>query len=145
MNRSKEKDPRYWLKWFASGAIGSAPAKECDSDVYVNGLPLAALDGRTKYVDPLIAYVASASNAKVDWHYSGGRAHVLFLGTSEERERAIAILKQICEAHPRVRILQIYDEGAPGIMRAGVTPTPPGAIGSFMDDNGNAAFMVAAG
>jgi hypothetical protein len=52
----------------------------CDEEVFRHGVSLLAIDGRANDVEPWVQKVAARSGQKVDWHYTGGVAHVLVLG-----------------------------------------------------------------
>jgi hypothetical protein len=40
--------------------------------------------------------------------------------------------------------MRVYEEGEIGLYRAGITAAPLGAIASFIDLDGNVAYMIAA-
>lgn len=72
---------------------GPTPAP-CNSNIFKYGTEVCVVDGRSNAVERWVRSIAKAANAKVDWHYSGGRANVLHLGDAASRER---VLKAIAE------------------------------------------------
>jgi len=86
--------------------------------------------------------VARRANARVDWHYSGGVAHVLHLGDADSRERTVAAM-QALEDRLDGHLMRIYESGETGLYRRGVTQAPEGAIASWMDPfTGQAVYAV---
>ncbi len=65
---------------------GPTPAP-CPRDIFEHGEPVIILDARSNACERFVRAVAEMANARVDWHYSGGRAQVLFLGDAEARKR----------------------------------------------------------
>lgn len=88
---------------------------KCDAEVFRNGLSLAALDASSSSAERWVRTVAAQSGQRVDWHYSGGVAHVLVLG---DHGKAMAAAKNITAS---------ADDA--GCYRTGVTPIPDGVIG----------------
>lgn len=64
----------------------------CDREVYQRGEPVAILDAASNDAEQFVKAIARLASAKVDWHYSGGRAQVLFLGDADARTRVEAAL-----------------------------------------------------
>lgn len=93
----------------------------CDPKIFKKGKPVASLDARADDAEAWVKAIAKLAKAKVDWHYSGGRAQVLHLGNAESRAR---VEKAIDELTPYLRgtILQRFGEGETGLYRSGVTP-----------------------
>lgn len=92
----------------------------CDEEIFKKGEPIAALNGRANAVERWVKAVAAKANARVDWHYSGGRAHVLHLGDSESRGR---VMQAVHELEPELdgQILMLFHVGDAGLWRNGVT------------------------
>ncbi len=71
---------------------------------------------------------AKEANAKVDWHYSGGRANVLHLGDDESRQRVLNAISEL-EGELKGTILSV---GGPALYRSGVEDSsdgePQGAV-----------------
>lgn len=113
----------------------------CDQEIFKNGQPLliadTGLQGGNVAMEEWVKALAEASGQQADWHYSGGRAQVLFLG---ERDKLLTALETV-EQPETIRIMQLYGEGAGGLHRRGVTPTPDGAIAGF-EMNGETVYMV---
>lgn len=101
-------------------------AELCDRDVFEKGASLCALDARSAPAETWVQRVALLSAQRVDWHYSGGVAHVLVLG---DHARALHAAKSIA-GELDGRVIRWYEEGAAGLYRAGVTEVPEGAIGA---------------
>lgn len=79
------------------------------------------MDAGAEEAEAWVKAVAKTAKAKVDWHYSGGRAQVLHLGNVASRarvEQAIDSLAPIL----RGTILQRFGTGEVGLYRNGVTP-----------------------
>jgi hypothetical protein len=77
--------------------------KPCDRKIFREGQPIALLDGSSNAVENWVQAVAKRAEARVDWHYSGGVAQVLFLGDADERARVEqAILALIPELNGNV-------------------------------------------
>jgi hypothetical protein len=96
----------------------------CDEDVFAKGVSLCALDARSGPAEAWVQEVARVSGQRVDWHYSGGVAHVLVLG---DHAKAMAAVDGMS---PRdgVRMMCRYADDQAGLYRAGVTDAPEGAI-----------------
>ncbi len=115
----------------------------CDGDVFKNGVSLLAIDGWAKDVEPWVQQVATRSGQRVDWHYSGGVAHVLVLGDHAAAMAAVDELEPLLVAIPvpsddrrakeydsfprPPRIMQRYATKDRGLYRAG-DPVPEGTI-----------------
>ena len=69
--------------------------ERCDSEVYRKGKHIATLDARSANAQIFVELVAKVSCTRMDWHYSGGRAIVLCLGTDEDCARARAKLDEL--------------------------------------------------
>lgn len=97
----------------------------CDPQIFKKGEGVCVLDGSSNAVERWVKKVAKKANAKVDWHYSGGRANVLHLGDAASRQRvlnAISELKSELEG-------TIVSIGGPALYRSGVEdPTATGAV-----------------
>jgi hypothetical protein len=109
----------------------------CDHDVFQHGKSLLAADthacGASGF-DAWIQEVARASHQRVDWHYSGGVAHVLYVG---DRDAVMEAARGIpCPA----QIMGWFNEGDPGLYRRGVTPAPPGAIAAWYNGGPGSTF-----
>ena len=111
----------------------------CNQEVFSKGKSLLAADTsgcRAVGFEPWVQEVAKKSGQPVDWHYSGGVAHVLYLG---DREKVIEAAKSIpCPAN----IMRWFEETDPGLYRKGVTPTPEGAIGAYYEGGRGSTYIV---
>lgn len=89
----------------------------CDSEVFKTGQSLA-LDARSAAAEPWVRQVALESGQRVDWHYSGGVAHVLVLG---DHAGALEVAKRLA---PKLdgTVLRWFGTEDAGCYRAGVTP-----------------------
>lgn len=96
----------------------------CDKEVFDHGLGIAALDARAKAAEKWVCAVAELSGQRVDWHYSGGIANVLYLGDYAKVREAIEVLAGELDG----RILRIFPPDAHGLYRAG-DELPEGVIG----------------
>lgn len=112
----------------------------CDDEVFKRGVPLLLADtfrcGAAGF-ELWVQRVAQESGQRVDWHYSGGVAHVLVLGDHALAKAAAGRLLP-CPA----RIMQWCEPGE-GIYRHGVDAAPPGAVAFYLDPvSGKTAFIV---
>lgn len=103
-----------------------APGRDsscCDGDVFKYGHSICALDARSEDAERWVRAVAAESGHRVDWHYSGGRANVLYLGDYARVRAAVDRLA------PQLvgTVLRVYGEEAHGPYRAG-DPLPPGVL-----------------
>jgi len=117
---------------------------KCDQEVFDQGDSVAVLDACMHVAEEWVQKVAKASGQKVDWHYSGGVANVLYLG---DHARVLAAVERLrpelererpktaehscqCEGdtHSAGEVLRVYGSGAHGPYRAG-DPLPDGSIG----------------
>jgi len=75
------------------------------------------IEGSSNAVEKWVRAVAKKAKAKVDWHYSGGVAQVLYLGNADDRAR---IEKAITALTPTLKgtILQRLAPSDPGRYRA---------------------------
>src|SRR5271157_6024493 len=64
--------------------------KPCDRRIYKDGTPIVLIEGSSNAVEKWVRAVAKKAKAKVDWHYSGGVAQVLYLGNGDHRAHAYA-------------------------------------------------------
>ena len=101
---------------------GLTPAP-CNSDIFKNGKGVCVLDGSSNAVERWVQAVAKKADAKVDWHYSGGRANVLHLGDKASRQRVLNAIKEL-EGELKGHILSV---GGPALYRAG-DEVPKGTI-----------------
>jgi uncharacterized membrane protein YczE len=62
------------------------PKTTCNKQVARNGKAVYMIAGLpSTAVEAIVVRIREETNIKVDWHYTGGRAVVLVLGTQEER------------------------------------------------------------
>lgn len=94
---------------------------QCDVEVFNKGRSLAALDASSGPAEAWVREVAVRSGQRVDWHYSGGIAHVLVLG---DHAKALEIAKAMPPTDA-VRVMRWYSTDDAGCYRAGVSPPPP--------------------
>jgi hypothetical protein len=125
----------------------------CDQDIFKHGRPICLIDGRSWKVEKTVKEIAERTGLRVDWHMSGGVAQVLFLGGDKEQEvlaKEFAAVKSAStngwdwdDPDRPITVLKVFHAEAKGLYRAGVTPTPEGAIGAFHNpDTGDSTFMV---
>ncbi len=95
----------------------------CNPEIFKSGTGLCVVDGSSNAVERWVQAVAKKSHAKVDWHYSGGRANVLHLGDADSFQRALNAAHEL-KGKLNGSILSI---GGPALYRAG-DPVPKGTI-----------------
>lgn len=61
----------------------------CDKELFDHGHSVAVLDACRYRAERFVQAVAEKSGQRVDWHYSGGRANVLYIGDHAKVTEAI--------------------------------------------------------
>lgn len=91
------------------------PPPECDQEVFKDGQAVCAIDARMWAAEEWVKKVREKSGQRVDWHYSGGRGNVLFLGDYS------AVMKAVMELEPELdgQLLTIFPPASRGLYRAG--------------------------
>jgi len=116
----------------------------CDQKVFDKGKGVCALTACMHRAELWVQSVAKESGQKVDWHYSGGIANVLYLGKYKKVAETVVKLAGdlskpmarkegecgTCtgDTHRPGRILQMFGADAHGLYRAG-DELPDGVIG----------------
>lgn len=72
----------------------------CNDKIFKQGHSAIILDGCSHRVEEWVQAVAKESGQPVDWHYSGGRANVLYLGDFKKVQAAIEKLLPKLEETP---------------------------------------------
>lgn len=88
----------------------------CNSEIFNKGKGVCVVDGSSNAVERWVQSVAKKADAKVDWHYSGGRANVLHLGDGASRQRVLNAIDEL-KGELKGRILSI---DGPTLYRDGV-------------------------
>lgn len=97
----------------------------CNPDIFKKGKGVCVINGSSNAVERWVKAVAKKANARVDWHYSGGRANVLHLGDDESRQRVLNAISEL-EGKLKGRILSV---DGPALYRNGVEdPSATGAV-----------------
>ncbi len=96
----------------------------CDPEIFKKGEGVCVIAGSSNALECWVQLIAKTANARVDWHYCGGRGNVLHLGDAESRQR---VLNAIEEHKSKLRG-QMLSVGGPALYRQG-DPVPEGAIG----------------
>ena len=99
------------------------PPPPCDQDVFKNGHGICCVDARMHQMEAWVKKVAERSGQRVDWHYSGDIANVLYIGSYSEVMKAIMALEPELDGQN----MRLYTEGAHGLYRAG-DPVPEGTL-----------------
>ena len=120
-------------------------------DVFKTGKGICVLDACMVRAEEWVQAVAMESGQRVDWHYSGGRANVLFIGDYDKVFAAVEKLKPLlketpplkdgesccCRSsfdkvpatkHDEMTLMRVYPKDSHGLYRAG-DELPPGTIG----------------
>lgn len=98
---------------------------QCDTEIFKNGQSICTFSASTAITEPWVQKVATTSGQRVDWHFSGGRVNVLYLGDRAKVAAAVLALKDELLASPPderysgVEAFAIFDAGASGPYRAG--------------------------
>ncbi|NMB91240.1 hypothetical protein GYA37_00120 [candidate division WWE3 bacterium] len=99
-----------------------------------------ALYGPSSKVETWVKEIAKKANAKVDWHITGGIAHVLHLGDSDSRARVEKAIDELISTCPG-EIIRRYSPGDKGLYREGVTEVPEGTIAVSTESGENEFFI----
>jgi len=103
------------------------PPDPCDQEIFQKGSPIVILDAASNAAENWVQTVAKKAKARLDWHYSGGRAQVLHLGDEESAAQVYVAIEEL-KSTLKGRILQVIVPGQKGLYRNGVTPVPKGTI-----------------
>ena len=119
----------------------------CDADVFKDGVPLLLADtgeaGGAKLFEAWVQDVASDSDQRVDWHYSGGIAQVLVLG---DHAKATEAAKGLEPSLPKqIRIMRWCAPAEGGLYRKGVTEVPEGTIAGVSDPIAGRSVFIRSG
>lgn len=89
------------------------PVQSCDPEVFNTGFGVCALDASAGAAEEWVKKVAARSGQRVDWHYSGGRANVLYIGDYTR------VLAAVTELEPELRgtLLAIFPSNSRGLYR----------------------------
>lgn len=90
----------------------------CDKEVFDSGRSVCSVDGWANDVEPWVQKVAARSGQRVDWHYSNGRANVLYIGDYQAVRRAVEALTSELIG----RVIRIFPPDAPGLHRPRSAP-----------------------
>jgi hypothetical protein len=101
------------------------------------------LDACMHRAEEWVQAIARESGQRVDWHYSGGIANVIYLGDHAKVLDAVVKLTPMLDApmprladqcgscggseHRRGRIMRVFGDGSRGLFRRG-DPVPDGAL-----------------
>jgi hypothetical protein len=111
-------------------------SNRCDADVFKHGHAIALLDACMHRAEVFRLAVVQESGQSVDWHYSGGRANMLYLGDFAKVDAAVSKLAPMLETtlpreegecsscagkshHRAATILQRYEPETHGAYRDG--------------------------
>lgn len=110
---------------------------QCNQEIFTKGKPLLLADTyecSAAGFEVWIQNLAKQSGQKIDWHYSGGIAQVLFIG---DRDKIFETMKTIkCPAI----IMRIIESGE-GLYRQGITETPDNVIAGFYAGGDETTFI----
>lgn len=117
--------------------------ERCDEEVFKKGDSVCTIDACMHRAEQWVREVARESGQRVDWHYSGGIANVLYLGDYARVQAAVTKLApklaeeipkkpdEHCRCmgifHGKCRIMSSYGPWAHGPYRDG-DPLPPGVV-----------------
>lgn len=128
---------------------GFNPAMQCDQDVFQYGTPIVLVDARSVQMEAWVTEIRRSfveeffafSVEKIDWHYSGGIAQLLHLGTKAGRAKIVEIISRK-EKVLDGRILRFLEEES-GLYRRGVDESPDSAMAGFYDPiSGKQFFFI---
>ncbi|MFH1840157.1 MAG: hypothetical protein ABH849_03335 [Nanoarchaeota archaeon] len=107
--------------------------KPCDQDIFEKGESVASLYTESaETAEGWVQTVAEVADVlgQLDWHYCGGRVHLIYLGNAEGRERVETAINKLEASLEGIGggILRRFAPEEQGLYRRGVTPTPKGAL-----------------
>ena len=65
----------------------------CDAEIFHHGESICSFHAKAAIVEPWVKRVAAESGQRVDWHYIGGHANVLFIGDRAKVREAVEKLQ----------------------------------------------------
>ncbi len=65
----------------------------CDREIFTRGESICTFAAAARITEPWVKKVAAESGQRVDWHYSGGRVNVLYLGDYTKVRAAVENLQ----------------------------------------------------
>lgn len=71
----------------------------CNSEIFKDGHAICALDACMHRAELWVKTVAAESGQRMDWHYSGGRANVLYIGDYDKVSDAVKHLTTDLSKH----------------------------------------------
>jgi hypothetical protein len=80
----------------------------CDSEIFEHGHSVAMLDACRYVAEEWVKLVAKESGQRIDWHYAGGRANVLYLGDHA------AVVSAIGKLQPKLEKRWPFESGQCG-------------------------------
>jgi hypothetical protein len=87
---------------------------DCSWFVFNFGSEVCRIDGAAKAVERWVRLVAITARVRLDWHYCGGRAIILYVGGKTGRARAIQVMNNL-ENHLNGSILELEYPPANGL------------------------------
>ena len=90
----------------------------CDSEIFEHGDSVAVLDACQHVAEEWVKLVAKESGQRVDWHYTGGRANVLYLGDHA------AVVSAVGKLQPKLEGRWPYAPGQCGSCKWPKDPDP---------------------
>ena len=67
--------------------------QDCSDDIYKNGEYLGIIiNYPSPHIEAFVRYAAQLSGQRIDWHYAGGRAVILYIG---DRDKVIDGFRQL--------------------------------------------------
>ncbi len=101
---------------------------DCARDIYKKGEHIATLDARADAAERWVKMVAAGADARLDWHYFGGRVVVKFLGGEEDRRRVFEVIEALkaSEESLQVRMLRAFGPNDPPATHVLPWPLPQG-------------------
>ena len=82
----------------------------CDPEIFRKGTCVALLDASSNAAETWVKSVAKKANARVDWHYVGGRAVVRHLGDAKSKNRVVLAMTKLTP-QLKGRILRMSEMG----------------------------------
>lgn len=67
----------------------------CDQEIFAKGNTILILSGSSNMIENWVKKVVAEANARIDWHYCGGRANVLHLGDEASRLRSLEAINKL--------------------------------------------------
>lgn len=82
--------------------------KPCDPEIFSKGEGICILDAPSWPMEHWVQRLSEKSGEKLDWHYMGGRAILMHIGTVRSHRKVQQVIREM-DPDPEIRILSFVD------------------------------------